>query len=112
MDTQPFYLRLLVLRSSPQSHKHGFDEILYSTSRCNFYEYSCITKMPSHKKLTIHRLVSVLVIGGFGGCSGFAFAFMCRGFFGDEAVLVSFSEDKIKILQSRNIISETFLNFL
>lgn len=51
MDTQPFYLRLLVLRSSPQSHKHGFDEILYSTSRCNFYEYSCITKMPSHKKL-------------------------------------------------------------
>lgn len=51
MDTQPFYLRLLILRSSPQSHKHGFDEILYSTSRCNFYEYSCITKMPSHKKL-------------------------------------------------------------
>lgn len=110
MDTQPFYLRLLVLRSSPQSHKHGFDEILYSTSRCNFYEYSCITKMPSHKKL--YSLVSVLVIGGFRGCSGFAFAFMCRVFFGDGAVLVSFSEDKIKILQNRNIISETFLNFL
>lgn len=38
---------------------------------------------------------------------------LCVGvFFGDEAVLVSFSEDKIKILQNRNIISETFLNFL
>lgn len=35
---------------------------------------------------------------------------LCVGvFFGDG---VSFSEDKIKILQNRNIISETFLNFL
>lgn len=56
-------------------------------------------------------MVSVLVIGGFCGCSGFAFAFMCRVFFGDETVLVSFSEDKIKILQNRNIISETFFKF-
>lgn len=34
----------LITSSSPKSHKHGFDEMLYSTSRCNFYEYSCITK--------------------------------------------------------------------
>lgn len=111
MDTQPFYLRLPVLRSSPESRKHGFDGMLYSTSRCNFYEYSCITKMPSHKKNT-HRLVSVMVLGGCCGCCGFAFAFMYRVFRGwGGAVLVS-SEDKIETLLNGNIISKTFLNFL
>lgn len=105
MDTQPFYLRLLVLRSSPQSHKHGFNEILYSTSRCNFYEYSCITKMPSHKKLYtvwfqfwLLAVFVVAVVLHLHLCVGF--------FFGDGAVLVSFSEDKIKILQNKNIISK------
>lgn len=53
-----------------------------------------------------------MVIGGFGRCSGFVFAFMCRWSFfwggggGDGAVLVS-REDKIEILLNGKLFSKS-----
>lgn len=52
-----------------------------------------------------------MVIGGFGRCSGFVFAFMCMCFWGvggdgDEAVLVS-REDKIEILLNGKLFSKS-----